>query len=458
MPAFVFWTYIAAIALAPLPFGGVHTLFQAFFSTIIFTLSALWSVQQSFFPEKRGLGIGCIGVEVLCFAVVCLWIGMQMVPGIPWISDNPLWLETQTVLDAPTQGSFALARGAAFESLLRLTTYAAVFWLALQFGRDRHRAHLLLTAVVVFGTVYAVYGLVIHLGGFEQVLWVEHRGTRQSLSSTLINRNNYATLAGLCLLCGVGLYQARLQHQAASTRTGRDRIVFVLHDAFTKGVPMLAGICILLTALLLTHSRAGVSAGLIGLFFLMNLSRIARTRTSWMSRLVALGLPIGLIAVYLLSGELWQDRLLGTQLEEEGRFVLYSQLWEAVQRAPWGGYGAGSFAQLFPMSANELTSHWDKAHNDWLEMVFDLGWPVALLWFAILLSLGGRCLLGVFRRRRDRLYPMVGCSACVLVGLHSFVDFSLQIPAVSILFAMLLGVGVGQSWSSRRESSHDAIQ
>ncbi|KKM69395.1 hypothetical protein LCGC14_1451270, partial [marine sediment metagenome] len=37
----------------------------------------------------------------------------------------------------------------------------------------------------------------------------------------------------------------------------------------------------------------------------------------------------------------------------------------------------------------------------------------------------------------------------VLVGVHSMVDFSLQIPAIGATFALILGIGCAQSWSSR---------
>jgi O-antigen ligase len=100
------------------------------------------------------------------------------------------------------------------------------------------------------------------------------------------------------------------------------------------------------------------------------------------------------------------------------------------------------------MFADERTASSYKAHNDWLEMMFELGLPGAFLWFVVLGGLGIRCLFGFFRRRRDHVYPMAGFSACVLVGLHSLADFSLQIPAVAVTFAVLLGVGVAQTWSS----------
>jgi hypothetical protein len=44
---------------------------------------------------------------------------------------------------------------------------------------------------------------------------------------------------------------------------------------------------------------------------------------------------------------------------------------------------------------------------------------------------------------------MTAVGATVLVGFHSIFDFSLQMPAVSVLYAVILGIGIGQSQPSR---------
>jgi len=52
-------------------------------------------------------------------------------------------------------------------------------------------------------------------------------------------------------------------------------------------------------------------------------------------------------------------------------------------------------------------------------------------------------------RGRDWVYPATGVAATLLVGIHSFFDFSLQMPAVAITYACILGVACAQSYSSR---------
>jgi len=72
------------------------------------------------------------------------------------------------------------------------------------------------------------------------------------------------------------------------------------------------------------------------------------------------------------------------------------------------------------------------------------------------------CAVGVFVQRRHAGLSAAGLAACVLVGTHAFVDFSLQIPAVAAAFALVLGAASAQSWrtvrgtrSGRRRSKID---
>ena len=92
---------------------------------------------------------------------------------------------------------------------------------------------------------------------------------------------------------------------------------------------------------------------------------------------------------------------------------------------------------------------WAKAHNGYLELVLGLGMPAASLVLLGLILVAWKLLRGAFARRRDAHYAAIAFCACVLVGLHSLVDFSLQIQANALVFALLLGLGLAQSVSSR---------
>jgi hypothetical protein len=55
------------------------------------------------------------------------------------------------------------------------------------------------------------------------------------------------------------------------------------------------------------------------------------------------------------------------------------------------------------------------------------------------------------QRRQTSMVPIVATAVSVLLGVHACVDFSLQTQSITLLWAAILGAGVAQSWSSRKE-------
>ncbi len=445
---FLFWTFTLLIMLAPLPFGMVHGLSQALFACLVLAAAAGYCLALLRAGRSPAVPLRWIWPETAAFALVMVWVAVQMLAVVPQAWQHPFWAEAGEVLGLELAGSISLTRGSGFAGLMRLATYAAVFWLALQWGRDRRRAGQLVAAVVLAATLYAVYGLVVHFTDLRSVLWVEKTSYVQDLTGTFVNRNSFATYLGMALLAVTGFYLAGFFRVLQSGRRGRDRLLHVLQQALVRAAPQLACLLILLTALLLTHSRAGVTLSLAVLLVMALLFGPLRRAARTGFRLTIGTMACAAAAALLLSGDGYLARLTATDLDREQRLHVYAQTWQAIGNAPCTGYGLGGFAQVFPLYAEPGVSNYDKAHNDWLETVFELGWPAALVWFAILAGLALRCLLGFFQRRRDHVYPLLGFCASLLVGLHALVDFSLQIPGVAVTFAALLGVGAAQSWSS----------
>jgi len=436
------------VILAPLPFGMVHTVFQAFFACMMMSLLAVYCMIRLKESQKPNVSLGRIWPETLGFLLVLVWGMLQLSSLTPESLHHPLWADTAQALDMDIKGSISLAKGAGFESIMRLLTYGAVFFLGLQLGRDRNQASLLIWAVGLSATAYALYGLILYFGKFEMILWVETESAIRNVSGTFINRNNFATYIGMGLLCSAGLYLDGFFNVIRSGRTGRDKIFHVMQQTFVRGAPLLACILVLLTALFLTRSRGGITTSLSSMLVLIVFLGLMTRLHSRTYRILTAMLLATAIGVFFLSGEGWMDRLMAMDLDHERRIEAYKQTWKAISLSPWTGYGIGGFPQTFSMFADESTGNFMRAHNDWLEMIFELGFPAAVLWFIVLAGLTLRCLWGFFRRRRDHMYPVIGFCAGLLVGLHSLVDFSLQIPAVAVTFSVLLGVGVGQSRSS----------
>ena len=67
---------------------------------------------------------------------------------------------------------------------------------------------------------------------------------------------------------------------------------------------------------------------------------------------------------------------------------------------------------------------------------------------ATLLWIVGTIAVGLFRRRRDFIFPAVALGSTALIGTHNLVDYSIQMPAIAATWSAMLGVGYAQSWGS----------
>ena len=178
-----------------------------------------------------------------------------------------------------------------------------------------------------------------------------------------------------------------------------------------------------------------------------------RNATAAMASLFAL-LATG-VAIFVF-GDFFAGRLLALGLDSSDRLAVYKLTMLSILDAPWKGFGYGTFEYVFPMYRdNSLSPYafWDKAHNTYLEIIQGLGIPIAALFLFMLLMLALRCGHAALYRKGSATAPLVATAATVIVALHSFVDFSMQIQAVALTWTALLAAGVAQSWSSRIDTS-----
>ena len=138
-------------------------------------------------------------------------------------------------------------------------------------------------------------------------------------------------------------------------------------------------------------------------------------------------------------------------LEVAGRLTFWQVSLGMVGERPWQGYGYGSFEPAFAQHRDErFDGVVDKAHNTYIEHLVELGIPATLLLYVGPVLLFAYCVRALFARQRNQVFALAAVGATLLVGLHSLVDFSLQIPAVAVTFAALLAIGVAQAAPSSK--------
>jgi len=297
--------------------------------------------------------------------------------------------------------------------------------------------------------LYAVFALAVYWGGHHPAWLFGERVLAHDARGTFVNRNHFATWIGLAILCAIAWFYHRMvkpevQPYAVPMNRADQAEAFIL-----RAWKPLTALLLMVAALILTHSRGGFVATLAATVVLLALlDRRGRKGRAKSRILVVTALAVAGIAFFLTS-EVLLDRINRTDITTEERMAVYGNINRAIGDNPALGFGYGTFADSFRLyDLNESAVHYDRAHNTWLENAFELGLPAALALFLALAGLAVTCWRGVARRHRDWVFPATGAAASVLVGIHAMVDFSLQLPAVAMLYAAIMGVGVAQSVSS----------
>jgi O-antigen ligase len=449
--------FLILIVLAPLPFGSNRPVWWSGIALCTALLVAAYAYGLLKGKAAPGFRLWQVGAILLPALAALTWGALQAAPPALIGSGlvNPLWTLAGTALGTPLSGAISLDPHESLTGVLRLSSYLMIFWLALELGRQRPFADRLLRWVAYGGMAYAGYGLALHMLGIERILWVPKTAYLGYLTSTFVNRNSYATYAVLGLLASTVLFIQALRSQSTRRRSLRRQIVaFIEKLTGRAALPLLA--CATLTlALLLTGSRMGALCGAAGLAVLLCAAALARVIPRRQT-LILLGLlGAGFLAILAFNGGVFVDRLATKTLstDSDARADLYALTARAIGDNPLVGTGLGTFPEVFALYRDDrfdTLGPIGKAHNSYLGNALELGVPAAMLLLAGLAALAETVGVGLFRRKRGKLFPVLGAAALTAVALHSLVDFSLEIPAVSLTFAALMGVCCAQSYRTRK--------
>ena len=259
------------------------------------------------------------------------------------------------------------------------------------------------------------------------------------LTGTLVNSNHFA----FSLELAAPLVLALLVVDFASRGGSMLHRVLDTIEHRPKVLAMLLLLILIVTGVVLSNSRAGLSALVVGVFVAGLM--MARTRKAGLKRV----LPVmtGILTILILvvaGGHTWksfQNLPLDPQ-EGTGRVQRWPSVIEMARDYPVMGTGMGTFRwAYFPYDkeANQWVTH---AHNDVLETITDGGLVGALLFFSAFFFFSAG-VISKWRRRNNvkvRLITAGGVAALAAAFFHSLFDFSLRIPSNALILVLVMAL------------------
>jgi O-antigen ligase len=453
----IFWLFIAALAWVPLYFAS-NRLFAWGVNAVLFGgLAAAYEIGLVASGRRRPVSYSHVGFALALFILLVGWILVQLATWTPEAWHSAIWQMARDALgtgDADVQGSISVSPDQGVLGLVRLVTAASAFWLSLQLCRDGYRADMFLRALVLIGTGYALFGIFQFVIFPDRLLWTEKNAYLDSLTSSFVNRNNYAAYAGAGLIAALGMlietYRRLGVERGAPLRM---QLAALLEATLRGGLIQFVGVFLIMAALFMTGSRAGIVCSLFGVMALLVIvASVLRRRRYIMAVLLPLLIVCGL--AFMVYGEFFTDRIAndgGLDL----RWAVAQRTIEATLDAPWTGFGYGSFDQMFSIyrlaDMGDPAKHWDKAHNTYVELLFELGFPAGIAFGLMVGAILVQIFANTLRRRHAAMVSLLALAISIQLLLHALVDFSLQMQAVAISYWAVMGAGLAQSWSRRTD-------
>jgi O-antigen ligase len=294
----------------------------------------------------------------------------------------------------------------------------------------------------------SAYGLFMLFGGSELLPFLANTAYRGVVTGSFVNRNSFATYANLGVVIGfVWLFEPFLRD--LDRRDLKVLLRELLQRLMGERGLFLVALLVLATASLLTASRGGflsIAAGLLVILFLLFLLTRPRLPALVIATPLIAAAVWGLVSV---SGAAVLERFEQTS---DARIDIWAVTSEMIEDRFWLGHGYGTYEPAFNAYRDDrFPLVVDKAHNTYLEHAAEFGLPATLLLYMGALMLVLQCVVGIFRRRRDKIFPLIAVASTGVVAVHAVVDFSLQIPAIAVTYATIMGIGCAQSVRSEKK-------
>ena len=448
--ATVQWLALAAVVWGAFAFGAVYP--WAFWPLAVVCLAA----------GAAGLFAGPAdpAARHTAFTIALAFVGMAMfaqliplpVSLLKNISPNTDGLLRQIdpsyAIGLTTWHPLSIAAGDTWESLALFVAFAGLV-LGLSRALALSGAAGIVTALAVVACLLALTGIIqkpLYAGSIYG-FW-EPESSGGSVFGPFVNRNHFAGWMLMSLPLSFALMGSGVQHAWRGVKPEwRYRILWMSSPDASRLMLLALGIAVMTLSLVLTMSRSGMAALALGIVLtgcaiVRGLSGLSRKAAGVFSLALLVGVVVSWVGVNAIVA-----RFADTDWSEyNNRRGAWSDARTVAATFPLAGTGLNTYylASLI-YQRHDLQQHYAQAHSDYLQLAAEGG-------LLLVLPIAG-CLI-VFARdvrrrlREDRRASTAwwlrrgAVTALVAIALQETVEFSLQMPGNSALFAVVCAIAL----------------
>lgn len=371
------------------------------------------------------------GLIFACFYLLpipfSLW---QQLPGREIYVEVFGWLAAQDI--AITHHSLSIIRFETILSLLSLLAPLAVFLAAISLNKKQIQ---FLIYVFLAGAAFqAALGLIQFASG-NPLFYFGIPANGQSAQGTYLNRDHFAALMEMAIpiAIAISIYSLsiyRQQHRDAHPVSINRSLLF----ASLAILIILGGI--------FSRSRSGVFLTLVAILIssVVFARQLGHKKSGGFTGLIAslaIGIAMSIGVMPIISRFINEDHL------SDERWNIFSHTIDGIKSFFPFGSGPGTYPDIYrlfqPLEQQMFINH---AHNDYLELMFEMGifGMLIIIAYFMLYIYGWRKLWKQYHWDHMHFIQVAAGIGLFLILLHSLVDFNLHTPANAITFGFLNGL------------------
>lgn len=453
------------VIFTPLAIATVQAWSAAVMELAAFMVFAAWLVKN----DRAGVVMLPDKMLFLLFGIFVALIAAQLIPlpsgFLQVLSPNTnRFYERFSSTGDGTWKTLSMYPWATLQELVKLLSYAAVFFVIVNHYQTRERVDSLVRTIVFLAFGLVVFAFVQKLTWNGRLFWIYPLGAHTESTRNFmvwgpfINRNHFAGYLELAIPLGLGM----VLHDAAKINTSHHLSIFrrlatmIGSELFSSlGLWSIISL-VMIGALFMTLSRGGIIGFLCSVVLFTVFARRRRGLRSKTGILAIAGIIVLLTVVVAGWGRIEERFEQLGDAETLKRAEVWADSMGIVRDFPVFGTGFGTFRDSYlRYQSHNSTVLYDHAHNDYVELLTDTGLTGFLAGAALAIAFFVTVLKAWMKRHRTYVKAVGagGMASLAAITVHSVTDFNLHIPANAMLLAIVAAITYSVVFTIGREDA-----